>query len=289
MSGNPVHPQKWRDTCDPFCLPYHTFHPIEIIGYPHAGNDVFHARGILDGTQITAYIKAARQTGADILNEVHILSQLPDPVFPNVIDAGFGNPPFSVTTALPGQRLSSIVGNNETLLSLSYMEEYGAALGQIHRMRPSASLQADRKFFHLPPKDLLEKLDLVYLTDFFANPPARSETVFCHGDFHYANLLWENHHISGILDFELSGYGNRDFDIAWALFLRPGQEFLKTVEERRLFLEGYGRYGTYDTYAIQYYMAQIYTHFLRFCADDASYCAYVRAWLAAYAANEKLV
>lgn len=123
MSGNPVHPQKWRDTCDPFCLPYHTFHPIEIIGYPHAGNDVFHARGILDGTQITAYIKAARQTGADILNEVHILSQLPDPVFPNVIDAGFGNPPFSVTTALPGQRLSSIVGNNETLLSLSYMEE----------------------------------------------------------------------------------------------------------------------------------------------------------------------
>ena len=41
------HPERWRDTCDPFALPYRTFQPTEILGYPHAGNDVFHARGLL--------------------------------------------------------------------------------------------------------------------------------------------------------------------------------------------------------------------------------------------------
>lgn len=43
------HPERWRDTCDPFALPYRTFQPMEILGYPHAGNDVFHAHGLLPG------------------------------------------------------------------------------------------------------------------------------------------------------------------------------------------------------------------------------------------------
>ena len=39
------HPDKWRDTVDPFTLPYKKFEPLEILGYPHAGNDVFHVKG----------------------------------------------------------------------------------------------------------------------------------------------------------------------------------------------------------------------------------------------------
>ena len=57
------HPDKWRDTVDPFTLPYHSFKPLEILGYPHAGNDVFHVRGLYNGSQINAYIKSARQKG----------------------------------------------------------------------------------------------------------------------------------------------------------------------------------------------------------------------------------
>ena len=70
------HPKKWRDTCDLFALNFHAFHPIEIIGYPHAGNDVFHVKGTYEGKEITAYVKAARQEGAGIENEVVILKQL---------------------------------------------------------------------------------------------------------------------------------------------------------------------------------------------------------------------
>ena len=47
---------------------------LEILGYPHAGNDVFYVRGLYHGRQINAYIKAARQRGADIGNEISILS-----------------------------------------------------------------------------------------------------------------------------------------------------------------------------------------------------------------------
>ena len=276
-----VHPQKWRETCDPFALAYQSFQPTEIIGYPHARNDVFHARGIYEDEEITAYIKVARHKDSAIGNEISILSQLDDSIFPKVLDADFANGAFSVTTDLPGLRLSNIVGTNEDMASLSYMETYGEALGKLHRLKPTASQQADRKFHHPPSHDMLESLNLADLEEYFKNTPANGETVFCHGDFHYANILWEDHRISAILDFELSGYGNRDMDIAWAIFLRPGQRFLKTEEEREKFLDGYRKFGTYDEAAVRYYTAQFYVWFLNSCSDDAEYSDYIRRWLAA--------
>ena len=273
------HPDKWRETVNPFTLPYKIFQPTEILGYPHAGNDVFHARGLWQGKKVTAYIKVARQKGAAIENEVAILSQLHSPVFPRVIDCGFDDTPFSVTLELPGDRLSVIVGENETLSSLSYMEEYGTALAELHRLLISSEPVRDRKFFHVPSDELLSSLGLNYLKPFFSRPPQEAVRCFCHGDFHYANILWNEHHISGILDFELSGIGNRDFDIAWAFFRRPGQKFLKTEAEQDAFLKGYSRQGTYDPEAVRFYMAQCYVYFLQFSGGDAEYCEWVRNWL----------
>lgn len=274
-----AHPQRWRETCDPFALNYHNFHLNEIIGYPHAGNDVFHVRGIANGSETTAYIKVARQKGAAIDNEVNILAQLDAPIYPKVIDYDRENALFSVTTDMPGLRLSTIVGDNKDFVSLSYMEEYGETLSRLHRQNLSARPQADRKFYHCPTKELLEKLNLAFLADFFAHKPAHGKTVFCHGDFHYANILWKDHHVSAILDFELAGYGDRDFDIAWALFLRPGQKFLRTNEERECFLRGYQKHGVCNVEAVKYYMAQCYVYFLCFSDDDTDYCEYVWKWL----------
>ncbi|MBR0161231.1 MAG: aminoglycoside phosphotransferase family protein [Oscillospiraceae bacterium] len=273
------HPDKWRETIDPFTLPYKSFKPTEILGYPHAGNDVFHARGIYESKEVRAYIKAARQKGAAIENEVAILSQLHSPEFPCVIDYGFDNTPFSVTLEMPGERLSVLVGENETLESLCFMEEYGVALANLHQLHISAEPVKDRKFFHVPSYELLSSLGLDFLNPFFSTPPKEAARCFCHGDFHYANILWNEHHISGILDFELAGYGNRDFDIAWALFRRPGQKFLKTKAEQDEFLKGYSQFGAYDPEAVQLYMVQCYVYFLQFSRDDAEYCDYVWNWL----------
>ena len=41
---NMKHPEKWRDTEDPYSLPYKNFSLLEVIGYPHAGNDVFQVK-----------------------------------------------------------------------------------------------------------------------------------------------------------------------------------------------------------------------------------------------------
>ena len=274
-----MHPYKWRETIDPFSLPYTSFKPTEILGYPHAGNDVFHARGLYAGKDVRAYIKVARQKGAAIENEVAILSQLHSPVYPTVIDYGFTGTPFSVTLELPGERLSVIVGENETLESLSFMEEYGATLARLHQLPVRAEMVKDRRFFHAPPDELLESLGLEECKGFFANSPKGSVPCFCHGDFHYANILWDRHHISGILDFELSGIGNRDFDIAWAMFRRPGQKFMKTEAEQEAFLCGYQQLARCDRAVVKYYMAQCYVYFLQFSGDDTEYRDYIRSWL----------
>lgn len=273
-----AYPEKWRETCDPFALAYHEFRPTEVLGYPHAGNDVFRMRGEWEGREVTAYVKVARQESANLANEVNILSQLDAPIFPRVLDCGREGFRFSVTEERPGERLSMIVGDNEDGAALSCMEEYGEALARLHAQTLKAGPRAERRFHHRPTRETLEERKLTFLDEFFADSPKNGETAFCHGDFHYANVLWKEHHISAILDFELAGYGNRDFDIAWALFLRPGQKFLRTEEEVERFLAGYRKAGSCDESAVRYYMAQCYVHFLGVIRDE-EYREFARNWI----------
>lgn len=273
-----THPAKWRDTIDPFSLAYHDFQPTQILGYPAARNDVFHLKGMYKGQEVTAYLKAARVKDANIENEVAILRQLHLPFIPRVLDTG-ENPSFSVTEELPGLRLSVLVGNNEDMASLAYMEAYGEALAHLHQLTPAAGPMPLRRFHQPPPYELLDKLQLTHLKEFFAAAPERGDTVFCHGDFHYANLLWKDHRLSAILDFELSGYGDRNVDIAWAIFRRHSQTFMKTDEETHRFLAGYAKHSSFDPQAVIYYMAQFYVYFMNFAEDDTEYLDFARAWL----------
>ena len=272
------HPEKWRETADPFSLKYHDFQLLEILGYPHAGNDVFHVRGLYKDKEVTAFIKIARSRFSGIDNEIRIMKQISCPVAPEVIDYGLDKPEFIVTLEKEGERLSTIVGDNSEVESLSYMREYGETLAQIHSWNINTDRWPDRKFHHQPGEELLKKLQLSHLKAFFADKPKKGVKCFCHGDFHYANILWKDHHINAILDFELAGRGNRDFDIAWALFRRSGQRFMKTDTEIEEFLAGYGSRAEYDRQSIRYYMAQCYVYFLEFSKDE-EYSSYIRRWL----------
>ena len=95
-----MQPAKWRETCDPFALNFTRFRLVEVLGYPHAGNDVFHVRGLLDGREATAYLKVARQPGADIEREIALLAQLCEPIYPKVLDHGASPAPWSLTEEL---------------------------------------------------------------------------------------------------------------------------------------------------------------------------------------------
>jgi len=258
-------PNKWRETIDPFTLNFKNFILKEILGYPHAGNDVFYTKGIYNNKEIYAFIKVNRQKGADVKNEIEVLNKLHIENIPQIIDYD-QKMTYRVSIALKGERLSTILGDNSNLESLEYLEKYGRKLGEIHLVVGDFRSVKDRRFFHIPSMTYFEEnnLDIKIYKYLNNNKPELINYCFCHGDFHYANILWENKNISGILDFELSGIGNKEFDIAWAIILRQGQKFLKTDVEIEKFLNGYNSVNHCNFNYVKYYMILIYVWFYEF-------------------------
>ena len=257
-------PKKWRETIDPFKLKFTNFILKEILGYPHAGNDVFYAKGIYNNEEIYAFIKVNRQKGADVKNEIEVLNKIQLDNTP-IIDYD-KEMTFRVSIALTGERLTTILADNANLESLEYLEKYGKKLGEIHLITGDFNNVKDRKFFHIPSKKYFEEngLDLIIYEYLNSNKPEVINYCFCHGDFHYANVLWENKNISGILDFELAGIGNKEFDIAWAIILRQGQKFLRYSVEIETFLKGYNSINSCNINYVKYYMILIYVWFYEF-------------------------
>ena len=249
-----VQPEKWRDTIDPFTLPLEKFRLDTVLGYPHAGNDVFYAAGTYEGRPCTAFLKVERQAGADLRNEAAVLRALPYPCKPRLLEYVPGPPACLATEECEGDRLSVIVKNAGRSEALEYMGPYGAALAQLHSLEVPWGDVKRRRFFDLPSEDYLEEHRLTGFSDFLSSHPPEGESrCFVHGDFHYANILWKDGRISAVLDYELSGQGIREFDLAWAVVLRPGQQFLKTAEELERFLEGYRASQDFSYPAFRYY------------------------------------
>lgn len=255
-------PKKWRDTIDPYKLKFKNFELLEVLGYPHAGNDVFYARGLYKENEVFVFIKVNRQNGADVKNEVETLNKINLDNTPIVIDYD-DEMTYRVSIALPGERLSVIskqISNNELL---NYLKTYGETLAKIHLINGEFIHVKDRKFFHIPSKEYFEKqnIDIEVYNYLVSSKPKEINYCFVHGDFHYANVLWQDKKISGILDFELSGYGNKEFDIAWAITVRPSQEFLKEQQEFESFISGYKKVGECNVEYVKYYMVLIYAWF----------------------------
>lgn len=255
-------PQKWRETIDPYKLKFNNFKLLEVLGYPHAGNDVFYAKGLYKGKEVFVFIKVNRQKGADVQNEIETLNKINLENTPIIIDYD-DEMTYRVSIALVGERLSVISKQIPKLELLNYLKTYGESLAKIHLINGEFNNVKDRKFFHIPPKEYFEKEDInmeVY-EYLLSSKPKEINYCFVHGDFHYANVLWDDKKISGILDFELSGYGNKEFDIAWAIIVRPSQEFLKEQQEIDAFILGYQSIGQCNLEYIKYYMVLIYSWF----------------------------
>lgn len=267
-------PNKWRETVDVYQLGFKNFQLKEVLGYPHAGNDVFFARGMYKGEEKLVFIKVSRQKNADIKNEIEILKKLSLDNIPTIIDYD-KQMTFRVSIALEGERLSTIVGENSNLESLDYLSAYGKALAGIHSIKGDFPSVKDRRFFHVPPKEYFEEnnIDLLIYEYLENNKPKEKNLYFCHGDFHYANILWKEKEITGILDWELAGIGIREFDIAWAIIVRPSQKFLKESVETNTFIQGYKSVNDCNEEYVQYYIILIYVWFYQL--GDETYKAYV--------------
>lgn len=266
---------KWRETIDPFTLPFKNFKLTDILGYPPAGNDVFYVKGIHQGETVYAFIKVARQISADILNEVEVVSKIDLDKKPIIIDYADN---YNVTLAMEGEKLPSILKNE--LDSMDYLYEYGSKLAEIHSIDVVFDDVKIRKFHNIPEKDYCIENDIENVYHYLVNnKPKHINKCFCHGDFHYGNILWKDGHISAILDFELSGRGNKEYDIAWALVRRPTQKFMKTIEEVEEFLKGYESIGECNREYVYYYMIQIYSYFYTFKSCSEEYKTFVKELL----------
>lgn len=271
-------PDKWKETIDPFSIKFNNFKLIEVLGYPHARNDVFYCKGSHQNKVIYAYIKYASKEDSNISKEIQIINSLNFKFLPQIIDFD-KNGKFIITKEVVGERLSYILQTTEDK-SIDYMFEYGKTLALIHSASIDCEIVNHRKFFDIPLFDCLKEFNIDFIFNFLNNnKPQKINECFCHGDFHYANILWKDKEISAVLDWELSGIGNKEFDIAWAVINRPSQNFLKTDKEVKEFLRGYKSVNTCNVGYVKYYMILIYSHFISVDANNTKYQEFVRKWL----------
>lgn len=264
---------KWREPIiNPFALDLSPLKLIEIRGYPHAGNDVFEC---LNQEGDAFYLKIARQQDSYFQNEVQILHNLQSSSIPipKLLVYQIETPPFYLATkGIKGARLSEIK------IDSPYLYKFGESLGKIHQLHLNADPAPNRRFHKYLKPNVIEEYQLTpYQQWLEKHVPTSKEQTFIHGDHHYANLLWDNHQLVGVLDWEFSGIGWKEFDLAWAIILRPSQQFLKTAEEQQSFLNGYTHHSHYDTETFNWCKVLIYLHFyiIGCTSNDAPYCKYI--------------
>lgn len=235
--------KKYRElTIDLFSIQYKNIKLKKIISYPPAGNDVVEAIADIKNKEENVYIKFERSKMANFETEYKHLKLLDDiNIFPKVIEFGSINGKnYIILEKIEGDRLSDIFKQDKKDKNI-YLKEYGKTLSQIHNIQNRGFDKAFQRPINEVPKnyknsdEFSEKI-IKYLEE---NKIEKDNKTFIHGDFHYANVLFKNKKVNGIIDLEYSGLGFKEQDIAWALIFRPGQEFMDDIDDINLFLDGY--------------------------------------------------
>ncbi len=258
---------KWRESkIDLSKLNLKTIREYKVISYPPAGNDVFDCIGTLNsGESINFVLKSERGTFANFDNEIKVLQAIKKFPVPKVIETGkIDNFTYIVMNKMDGEKLSGLFEENKNVDRTKYLFLYGQELAKIHKIKLDWSIAKQRDINDIPKSSVYKNLDnweneiIRYLEE---TMPKIIMDTFIHGDFHYGNILWKNNKISAILDWEYSGIGFKEQDIAWALILRPGQEFMDNVSDYNCFLNGYNSVNDFDYIKLKWCLINGLLHF----------------------------
>lgn len=236
----------------------------KILNYMPAGNDVFECQGYYKNKKQSFFIKSERGSFANFQTEKELLPKLKGKFkVPELLEDGkINDHTYLITKKLEGERLSTLINKDKNINKKEYLYNYGKTLGQIHKQKIKASKAFQRPVNDYPKEnqnqDEYSKQIINYLKE---TKPKINYQTFIHGDYHYANILNQNKQISGILDWEYSGMGFKEQDIAWALILRPSSNIMENKEDIEAFLEGYKTENTYEKDKLNWCLLNGYIHF----------------------------
>ena len=244
----------------------------KILNFMPAGNDVIE---ILSEDNQNYFVKIERSEVADFnaeYNNILKLKKVNYSKVPEIVEfIDIANLKCLVLKKIEGKRLNDIVNQNNKDY---YLYNLGMELAIIHSIDSKTfNTSRQRVVNDIPYDGLYCKVDRKvqkYVNFLVDNDYDKNLNTFIHGDFHYANVLWKNKKISGILDWEYSGLGHKEQDIAWSLIVRPNQKFLNSIEDIFIFLRGYKQYGNYDGDKLKWCLINGYLHFY-LMNDDSEY------------------
>lgn len=271
--------EKWRELeTDPFDIPFKKIKLKKIISYPPAQNDVIECVCEYNENEINAIIKIERSKMAEFKVEIDHLKKLKNKQnIPNLIEYGkYNNKNYIVIEKMQGERLSDLFKTKIMKKEKQqYLYNYGKELANIHQINFKTTHNAKIRIINEYPKSenyssIPKELE-TYINFLKENNCFKKNDTFIHGDFHYANILWENYKTTGLLDWEYSGLGYKEQDIAWSCILRPSQNFMDNLSDIKKFLEGYLEIGNFNKKELIWCLINGYCHFYLLNLNNETY------------------
>ena len=196
-----------------------------------AANMTFFAR--LDATAVVVKVATADDRRMTVRREGRLLpflhdAELPVPAVLAVIDDPFPGFVALVLERLPGVNGLAALSGAGAPAAGGLVVDRAAELGRLAQRVHCATLSAvaDRGEF-----------------DLAGGPGAptvvRAEVALVHGDFGFHNTLWDERRCTGLLDWEVAGFGSPLTDLAWLWWTFAFRRV--PVAAWPAFVEGYGR------------------------------------------------
>lgn len=263
--------EKWREPN--FDFSKLDFKIEKIISYPPAGNDVFE---ILYQNK-NVFFKVERSKMADFESEYTNINKVKKyyQKIPKIIKYGnIDDKKYLILSKIDGDRISDLITEKKINIHEAY-KIYGAELAKIHKIPVEEfDISKKRLINNIISFDMYKNKDdfINNIYNFLINKiPNMNNDTFIHGDFHYANVLWLDKKINGVVDFEYSGKGYKEQDIAWTLIPRPSQSYDIDKNIINVFLESYKKINDYDYESFVWCFINGCAHFYLMNMDNSKY------------------
>jgi len=152
-------------------------------------------------------------------------------------------------TALPGEPLSQYLCRGVAkAMCLDLLAQFGRTLAAIHQTTPPAQLHVDQPWLDRILAEARNNLQQGYaepgappIDDLVAAPlPSPIPEVLIHGDYTIDNVLVDDHHITGIIDWGRGDIGDRRYDLALATRPQGPEAVFLEEADFSAFYTGYG-------------------------------------------------